>query len=325
MFKGINKDHLKKFYKRFPDDDGQLKSRLFGKDPEHRVSASFELIIHEIFLRANCKLRTHPEMDNTKDRPDFIVTSGSGEQFYLEATVAMGVSTELKNALGRVQKLKTLISNLGGEKHITFPRVYTFPENDREVQQYYKAVKLWYLNRGGEETFRFDINEFEYITCGILREKPRINISEFFFPEPKITKKLKKKSTKYKGSNLPIIIAIDAHRQSVLDIGGTPSNYLDAIYGNFDPTTGIPNPSNKYKIPKGILSPVSNTKISGIFLVTNFSFDRHEPSHVFWFPNPWARHPLKTFPLDLKPAHLHVGQHFHIKTINELFEVTARS
>jgi hypothetical protein len=80
---------------------GRFRSTV---DTNHRA-AFFELFLHELLLRLGQKVVIHPSVCGTTKEPDFLVTSGNGESFYLECVVAGGQSREeaaksaVKNAI----------------------------------------------------------------------------------------------------------------------------------------------------------------------------------------------------------------------------------
>lgn len=59
-----------------------------GNDIQFR-SSTFELLLHAFLLRLGCQLEPHPKLSNgSRSRPDFLVRSEEGHEFYLEAVLA---------------------------------------------------------------------------------------------------------------------------------------------------------------------------------------------------------------------------------------------
>ena len=79
---------LDSWYSRYPDQTGDLRSRLRAND-QNRHSAFFELFLHELFLRAGLCVTVGPELP-TRSRPDFLVRGPTGHAVYIEATVVEG-------------------------------------------------------------------------------------------------------------------------------------------------------------------------------------------------------------------------------------------
>jgi hypothetical protein len=84
------RDLLDDLISRYPDSEqGELIARIQSGSDEHFRSATFELFLHEALLKLGCSLIPHPELENdSKAKPDFLVTTPSGEEFYLEAVLA---------------------------------------------------------------------------------------------------------------------------------------------------------------------------------------------------------------------------------------------
>lgn len=71
---------------------GELIARIkSGNDTQFR-SATFELLLYVALTRIGFRLQPHPQLDNgAMARPDFLVTTPEGAQFYLEAVLASEV------------------------------------------------------------------------------------------------------------------------------------------------------------------------------------------------------------------------------------------
>ena len=81
------RDTLEQWFERFPDSSkGDLRAR-FRKRGHNHGSAFFELFLHEVFSRLGLSAEVHPESECSRGRPDFAVTSGSGDLYYVEANV----------------------------------------------------------------------------------------------------------------------------------------------------------------------------------------------------------------------------------------------
>lgn len=63
---------------------GDLEAALREDDEQHEA-AFWELYLHEAYRRSGFEVEIHPELDDVPTRPDFRLTSPSGESFYLEA------------------------------------------------------------------------------------------------------------------------------------------------------------------------------------------------------------------------------------------------
>lgn len=73
-----------------PDKRDALIGRLRSRDDRHHRSASFELILHGLFLaRGFTVIEVEPELPGGR-APDFLLAAPNGQEFFLEATVAEG-------------------------------------------------------------------------------------------------------------------------------------------------------------------------------------------------------------------------------------------
>lgn len=74
----------------YPKEEiSDLKSRIRSGDDRHFKSATFELFLHEALLQCGCKLTPHPDLPSGKaTKPDFLVKTPDGSEFYLEAVLA---------------------------------------------------------------------------------------------------------------------------------------------------------------------------------------------------------------------------------------------
>ncbi|MDR7134514.1 hypothetical protein J2X06_001698 [Lysobacter niastensis] len=72
----------------FPENDAdELMARIQSGDDVLFASATFELLLHEGLKRQGYALRAHPEVPGSQRRPDFLVTTPLGDEFYLEAVL----------------------------------------------------------------------------------------------------------------------------------------------------------------------------------------------------------------------------------------------
>ena len=70
-------------------DSGELIARFRSGNNKNYRSAEFELLLFSMLHKQGFKLQPHPILPNgSRARPDFLVTTPSGEEFYLEAVLA---------------------------------------------------------------------------------------------------------------------------------------------------------------------------------------------------------------------------------------------
>lgn len=84
------REFVESLVKTYPESETEeLIARIRSGNDAHFKSATFELILHEFLIKMRCSLLPHPKLENgIASRPDFLVTTPDGEQFYLEAVLA---------------------------------------------------------------------------------------------------------------------------------------------------------------------------------------------------------------------------------------------
>ena len=84
------RDYLGHAISHYPDGErAEIVARICSGDEVAFRSASFEVLLHWGFVRCGYQLKPHPDPGTgSEKRPDFLVTSPEGEQFFLEAVLA---------------------------------------------------------------------------------------------------------------------------------------------------------------------------------------------------------------------------------------------
>ena len=82
------------FLSRYPEvGRAQLRARLRSVDDIGHLGAFFELALHELFIRAGCRvISIEPPVDRTRKAPDFLLETPLGARIYLEVTLPTGRS-----------------------------------------------------------------------------------------------------------------------------------------------------------------------------------------------------------------------------------------
>lgn len=96
------------------DDYLDIRNRLRSRDDEQFRSASLELYLHEVLLRAGYELDIHPEVDGSSARPDFLARHG-GESLYVEA-IAPGANPSSKAAASMRAVLYDVINQVSDRR-----------------------------------------------------------------------------------------------------------------------------------------------------------------------------------------------------------------
>ena len=78
---------LEQWFERYPEESKKdLRSRLRKRDENHD-SAFFELFLHQLFRSLGLSPVVHPRTRAGRGRPDFSITGGTGDAWYVEANV----------------------------------------------------------------------------------------------------------------------------------------------------------------------------------------------------------------------------------------------
>lgn len=91
------------WFAHYPDaEKADLYARFRSEvDAQHRA-ACFELALHELFRRLGYEIALHPGLSTTQKTSDFLLSLYAEDRFYLEATIAVGVSNQEAAAQARM-------------------------------------------------------------------------------------------------------------------------------------------------------------------------------------------------------------------------------
>ena len=105
--------------RKYPEEERYgTRKRLSSRNDNDFESAIFELILHETLASQGCTITPHPTLPNgSNKKPDFLVVTGEGERFYLEATV---VGTESAEERGANARRARALDKLNGAPHENF-------------------------------------------------------------------------------------------------------------------------------------------------------------------------------------------------------------
>ena len=80
-------NRLESWFERFPvEAQHDVRERFRGDDDHAHQGAVFELLMHELLIRLDCRVEVHPDIPGTGSRPDFLARHGDC-RFYIETTV----------------------------------------------------------------------------------------------------------------------------------------------------------------------------------------------------------------------------------------------
>ena len=100
---------VEEWFSRYPlHHRAELRSRFRSPNNHNHLAAFFELSLHELLVRLGHVVEIHPQSSGViAKRPDFLVTSGGGDRFYIEAVLATDETVQEAAAQARLATLPT--------------------------------------------------------------------------------------------------------------------------------------------------------------------------------------------------------------------------
>jgi hypothetical protein len=309
---------LDDLFQRYPAaEQNNLKRRLRSVDNITHSSAFFELVLHELLLRSGCEiLAVEPDLPGSPKKPDFIVNAPSGEQFYLEATLATGRSTADESAQTRLNQALQIIDSMGSPTYFLDLSIAGMPTDNIPAADLRRRLKAWMRNLNYDNVVSawerdFDaVPRFDYTIYGLepqIRPYPRngtrgdsteraIGVQStgpyIGSPELPVRKVVTGKAGKYGVLDLPYVIAVDSMHTFARE-----THMLDALFGS--PAVEVYNtedgPKHRHiRQPDGVWHGAGGpkyTRVSGVI-----STERVDAWHVGLrrarlILNPWAARP----------------------------------
>lgn len=329
---------LDAWFSRYPvADRAALRGRLRStKDPQHR-SAFFELFLHELLLRLECRVEIHPSVDDaTTRRLDFLVECACGSRFYVEALVATGESTEGAAERARMSDVYDALNRLEspnffiGVKLRGAPRT---PPPARQIRSFLAdrlaaldpdemakvlrsggldALPHWHYEHEGWKMDFFPIPK-----SPDARGKPGVRPLGMQFYEPvwmdsriAIRDAIGRKAGRYGDLDLPYVVAVNALVEGVDEI-----DIADALFGKekFIVSFAQSGPSRveMTRVPDGVWGSQSSPRYRRItaVLVTAPLLPWNVPrASICLYHNPWAERPYSSELTRLLQAVLEAGR-----------------
>jgi hypothetical protein len=306
------------------DIEGRFRS---GDDSQYR-SSFFELLLHELLLQLSCNVESHPHVEGTTSRPDFLVRPTTGTPFYLEAAIVSDESDREAAARARINTVYDTIDRLESPDFFIGLEISGLPNSQPPGRQIraFLARNLASI-RPDEITRLYAAQGFDALPRWPFRHE---DWTVEFYPIPKrpeargrpgvrpigaimtapreidldiaIRNTLVEKAGHYGELDLPYVIAVDA----LTEFGIHKDDILDALFGKEqfliprDASSGVSvrverTPDGLWTSPTG----PRYTRVSAVIIATIDAW--HIPTaRVCLYHNPWAQHeynsPLKTLP-----------------------------
>lgn len=236
------------FHKYELQAQNEIKSRIVeNKGDEKFFSTCFELLIFYLFTNLGYQLIEHPHVNGSLKQPDFLVTSKTGESFYLELVTIEEYDDQ------SVEDFKHFINSLSN--NITFVHIKNFSGRKLKHHDFIELRKdikeWWHLNKkniGANNIWKNSTLDFITELEVMSKSNPAIQstvVPTYF--HIKLLDSLKKKAKKYGDFDRPYIIAT-TFRPSSFSAGlqFISETLIQTFYGTgliLDPNTatlGIP-------------------------------------------------------------------------------------
>lgn len=315
---------IEDLFSRYPADKAQsLRKRLRSNNNDQHISAFFELVLHELLLRAGCEiLAIEPQLEHTKKSPDFLVQTKAGERFYLEATLATGRSGKQRGADRLLAEAMEAINSVGSPDFLLHVKPSGTPSKSVSCKRLKQRLKAWietldYVKisaQSNEEATAPQIFHYEehgvrfaitatprHRTRGTTTRRPTIashcSPVEEINPQKSIRQAVQDKAGRYGDLDAPYIIAVNALSEE--------NDALEALFGTEivqerRTAEGFArcNVNNKDGVWFGPKGP-KNTRVSGVLFIERLVPWSLGQRRAQLFMNPWAQKPLKASPLDI--------------------------
>jgi len=307
-----------------PGEQTDLRARLRSPDEQQHLSAFFELLLHELLLRLKCQVVVHPPLSTSLEkRPDFLVTSPSGDQFYLEATLATAESRAKAAARARINEVYDALNRLDSPNFflgLSVRGAPGTPPSARDMKAFLRKkladldpdtmAELW--ESGNQDlipvwTYQHDGWEIDFQPIPKSqksRGEPGIRPigliqSEFerIDSHTPLREAIEEKAGRYGEMDLPYLVAVNA----LGDKGVDDIDVMEALFGQevFVHSFGVTD-SNDWVMKRktnGVWRGPSGsryTRVSGILLFVHLHPGTVVRSNVRLIRNPWASLPYSS-------------------------------
>lgn len=302
-----------------PVDQAELIARIqSGSDVNFR-SATFEILLHAILLRLGYKLESHPDLPNgSKAKPDFLVTSQTGDRFYVEAVLASEDRGEDQASNARMAVVLDQIEKASHPNFRLAIETQGFPTTPPPGRALVKKILLWLNGLDPDEVEQqidvFGLEQaptlnwqhenwklsFRPIPLKPERRGKALNLIGLQSSQPgivdawtPITAAVKHKGGKYGDLELPLVVAvnIDSFHLDRID-------EMQALYGEeqFSFTADDPQREPKFvRAPNGAWHGkrgAESRRVSGAWLFNGVSVYSVAVSKSTLYVNPWAHHAI---------------------------------
>lgn len=301
---------------------GKIKS---GDEVAHR-SGLFELLLHEALLKTGSVIEAvEPPLPHTDKSPDFLVRSPNGERFYLEATLATGLSDADRRARKRLNTAIEAVNSVRSQDYLldaNFRGTPSHPIRLRQLREkierwlqtldYNTVAETWQSQIGSPAPFRHEESGFTVELRPITRpnrQKPPGRAIAIQGGEAwsrtvgsALRQAIEGKVNRYGELDLPFVVAVNG-----TDHNAEEHDVFAALLGQevvripYGPAGLRQDDAYWDRDGDGIwVRPDGTTRrqgLAGVLAFNDLGVWSAPKRRGLYVPNPWARQPLGAFPL----------------------------
>ncbi|MFY9909394.1 MAG: hypothetical protein WCF22_15525 [Candidatus Sulfotelmatobacter sp.] len=135
---------LEQWFDSYPESGmADLRARFRSPIDAQHQSAFWELYLHELFSRLGLTLEPHPEIQGSRNHPDFLVKEGDVAKFYLEGIVAGLPSAKDSGAEARLAEVFDLVNSMEISDWFLQVEYRGYPEAPPSVKELRKQLESW--------------------------------------------------------------------------------------------------------------------------------------------------------------------------------------
>lgn len=296
----------------------ELRIRLRSEIDRHFISAFFELYVHEMLIKLGYKIEIHPDVSTKyNNKPDFLVISPSGSEFYMECVLSTDLSDKNVGASKRMDEVYDAINEIESSDFFIGINIRNMPETPvpkgrlkREIINFISLLDPDQVTSSYEITndlprkiFSYKDWDLEYFAIPKKKEArekksvhplgARVYMPKWIDTRTPIRNAISRKSTKYGNLDKPFIIAINS-----LAIHMDNEDIMGALFGqetyliSVDPSVNCEprmkrKPNGAWHGPNG----AQNTRVSAVMIVAGILPWTVAVRTPILYHNPWAQFP----------------------------------
>lgn len=306
---------MEDWHSRYPQGDTDLLARLQSNDDTNFASAFFELYLHELVLRLGYRPSLLPR---TEKQPDFLIRGEDGDEFYLEAVLAIGQSPSDIAAEKRRNQVYDVINTLESPDFFIDLHPMGEPATEPPARKWRNDISRWLSSLDPDEvTERYRIGGFATLPEIILeyggwtvrvrafpkkadaRGKPGVRPIGSWSLGPfadnswqVIRDTVKRKAKRYGQLDKPYVIAVNA-------LSGYPDqeDIEQALFGSESLFLEDSDDARPQIVPNrdgawtGLTKP-QYTRVSGVLITTRLGAWNIASRDLRLYHNPWATKPF---------------------------------